>query len=128
MSASPLKTNPELKEKIESIVFDDVPACKNVWGDERSLLIIYQARNAFAQSIETLRSRKCADDSPESLLDFQILTALFAEELGIIARAIKKNYVTTQHFEWIDEQEDSKIEKEIVDTLVKFETLKYHFP
>lgn len=30
--------------------------------------------------------------------------------------------------EWLNEEEDEKYEKEIIDTLVKFETLKYHYP
>lgn len=53
--------------------------------------------------------------------------ALFAEELGIIARAIKRNYVTKEEFEWMNQEEDKQIEGEIINTLNKFDTLMLNY-
>lgn len=40
-STSPLQMKPENAQKIDSVTFDDMPSCKDVWGDERALLIIF---------------------------------------------------------------------------------------
>lgn len=87
------------------------------------MFIIFKARLAFSESIKTFRSRGFNDDDPESFLDFQILVALYAEELGIIARALK-SYVSEDKLTWIDDEEDYAIEKEIVGALNKIETLR----
>jgi hypothetical protein len=87
------------------------------------MFIIFKARLAFSESIKTFRSRGFNDDDPESFLDFQILVALYAEELGIIARALK-SYVSEDKLTWIDDEEDNAIEKEIVGALNKIETLR----
>jgi len=66
------------------------------------MFIIFKARLAFSESIKTFRSRGFTDEDPESFLDFQIMIALYAEELGIIARAIK-SYVNEENLAWMDE-------------------------
>jgi len=53
--------------------------------------------------------------------------ALFAEELGILARIIKRNYVTKEVFDWMNKDEDEKCEAEIIYTLNKFDTLMLNF-
>jgi hypothetical protein len=49
--------------------------------------------------------------------------ALYAEELGIIARALK-SYVSEEKLTWIDDEEDHAIEKEIIGALNKIQTLR----
>lgn len=56
-----------------------------------------------------------------------MLMALFAEELGILARIIKRNYVTKEVFDWMNTEEDEKCEAEIIYTLNKFDTLMLNF-
>jgi len=104
-------------------VWEEIPKSGQVWGDERAMFIIFKARLALSESIKTFRSRGFTDEDPESFLDFQILIALYAEELGIIARAVK-SYVNEDNLTWIDEEEDQAIEKEIVQALNKLGTLK----
>jgi hypothetical protein len=110
-------------------VFDDL-AFKNegLWGDEKALFMIFTARKAFVYSIETFKDSNFSDDSPESFLDFQIMMALYAEELGIIARAILGYGLDTSNLSWLDEAEDKHTEDVILRTLGKLDTLKIHIP
>jgi len=114
---------PNRKEEINSIVWEELPKNEVLWDDEKAMFIIYKARLAFSESVKTFRSRGFADEDPESFLDFQNLTALYAEELGIIARAVR-TYISDKQLSWIDDEEDLTIEKEILGALDKFETLK----
>lgn len=110
-------------------MFDDLAfKDQGLWGDERALFMIFTARKAFVYSIETFKDSDFSDDSPESFLDFQIMMALYAEELGIIARTIQGYGLVTTNLIWLDEAEDKHTEDVILRTLGKYETLKIHIP
>jgi hypothetical protein len=54
------------------------------------------------------------------------MMALYAEELGIIARAIQGYGLVAANLTWLDEVEDKHTEDVILRTLGKYETLKIH--